>query len=192
MDRFILKIIGICIIFGKLRIDLTIALIIDVGLILDVSHITPVVYGIGNGMQLLTLAKFLAHFKNKSIKVIIDSLVFMIPSFLNIVIVIFINLLAYSIIGIELFWNIKYNNMLGERYNFQSFFRSLIILLECATGENWNGIMHSLSASSSNCVNYIQSFEDFDKNDVQGCGTWFAYPYFIIFTVFFTDRKSVV
>lgn len=137
-------------------------------------------------MQLLLTGKLLSHISNTKIKVIIDCIVFMLPSIVQITIIIFIILLTYTLFGIELFWNIKDYKSIDNNYNFRSFGNALVLMFDCATGQNWNGIMLSLAKADNDCTSTIQSFEDFDKNGMHGCGTWIAYPFFISFTFLFT------
>ena len=55
------------------------------------------------------------------------------------------------------------------------------------TGEDWNGIMHDLATDDlydgESCVSN-QSYDDMQRDGIKGCGSSFAYPYFISFFIF--------
>jgi len=166
------------------RSELCVLLLGDVGAILSLAGVTQVVFAFGNGLRLMTFGKLLKNLKYKKIKVVIDSIVFMIPSIFNIAIMVFVLLVIYALLGVDLFWSVKYQGILSERTNFRSFENALVLLVQCATGENWSNIMINLAKIKGNCVSGSLDYSDFNKNGINGCGTLWAYPYFLTFAVF--------
>ena len=68
-----------------------------------------------------------------------------------------------------------------------TFGSAFLLLFRCATGENWNILMHELSKTGEiNGVQCIenQTYEDIIKNgEVRGCGSPLSYAYFITFMI---------
>ena len=69
--------------------------------------------------------------------------------------------------------NIHRNN------NFQTFTQALLVLFRSATGEAWQEIMLSCKKDPSVICDDLSD----DAGSPDGCGTDFAYPYFISFFV---------
>ena len=78
-------------------------------------------------------------------KVVLDTLVNIIPSIINIISLIFLLFFIFSALGISLFATVKLGKNYNENYNFRSFFSSLILLMRCSTGEDWNLLMSDLT-----------------------------------------------
>uniref|UniRef100_A0A8C1NDB1 Calcium channel, voltage-dependent, R type, alpha 1E subunit b n=1 Tax=Cyprinus carpio TaxID=7962 RepID=A0A8C1NDB1_CYPCA len=78
----------------------------------------------------------------------------------------------YAIIGMQVFGNIKLNDEshINQHTNFKTFFGALMLLFRSATGESWQEIMLS-------CLEGKEYHEG-------GCGTDFAYFYFVSFIFF--------
>lgn len=64
---------------------------------------------------------------------------------------------------------------------------SIVLLFRCATGEDWNKIMHELSKGIGeiDCIDDDNSYATLRANheQVQGCGLGFAQVYFMSFTL---------
>lgn len=64
---------------------------------------------------------------------------------------------------------------------------SIILLFRCATGEDWNKLMHELSRGIDriDCYDDDNSYETYVANNMmpQGCGSNFAFFYFLSFTL---------
>ena len=54
-------------------------------------------------------------------------------------------LFIYAALGINLFSQVQYQNELNEKNNFRSFGNAMVLLMRCATGEDWNLIMYELA-----------------------------------------------
>ncbi|MDR3547561.1 MAG: ion transporter [Candidatus Pacebacteria bacterium] len=154
----------------------------DVGVFLEAEEVTKIPFAIGTALRLVCLLKQLKKTKSAKLNVIIDSILFTLPSLLNVGVMLLIVFVVYSILGVHLFWNVKYQRSLDENTNFRTFWSSILVVISCATGEDWNGIMQSLAHVQGDCVTG-QTFEEARANGIQGCGTMWAYPYFITFLV---------
>jgi hypothetical protein len=74
---------------------------------------------------------------------------------------------------------------LDHHANFQSFSRSFLLLLRCATGEGWNNLMFDTGRSKS-ILFQCDPLADYDSIMLNGgipngCGSSLGYLYFIIF-----------
>jgi hypothetical protein len=65
------------------------------------------------------------------------------PALGNVASVLFIVLFIYSIVGMNIFGFVRSDQQyLDEHANFQTFARSILMLLRFSTGENWNSVMY--------------------------------------------------
>jgi len=87
----------------------------------------------------------------------------------------------YGVVGMQMFGRIAKDDDtdIHRNNNFQTFFWSLLILFRSATGEAWQEIM--LSCISSPDVQCDEASDDAGKPE--GCGSNFAYVYFISFFI---------
>ncbi|XP_041912693.1 voltage-dependent R-type calcium channel subunit alpha-1E isoform X8 [Alosa sapidissima] len=83
----------------------------------------------------------------------------------------------YAIIGMQVFGNIKLDeeSHINQHNNFKTFFGALMLLFRSATGESWQEIMLSC-LGGKDCEQ--------DPLNKGGCGTDFAYFYFVSFIFF--------
>ncbi|XP_074544873.1 voltage-dependent R-type calcium channel subunit alpha-1E-like isoform X3 [Halichoeres trimaculatus] len=92
----------------------------------------------------------------------------------------------YAIIGMQVFGNIKLNDEshINQHNNFKTFFSALMLLFRSATGESWQEIM--LSCLSGQECEPDPSLAPFTMSPDHegGCGTDFAYCYFVSFIFF--------
>lgn len=58
-------------------------------------------------------------------------------------------LYIYSIFGVQMFAMIKFNRGIDDRWNFQNFIQTFLLLLRMSTGEDWANIMASAGNSHS-------------------------------------------
>lgn len=72
------------------------------------------------------------------LKVIIATFLNILPSLINVVSLLFLLLLIYAVLGMNLFASVKFHGGINEEVNFRSFGLSLMLLMRCATGENWS------------------------------------------------------
>ncbi|XP_036409855.1 voltage-dependent R-type calcium channel subunit alpha-1E-like isoform X2 [Megalops cyprinoides] len=92
----------------------------------------------------------------------------------------------YAIIGMQVFGNIKLNDEshINQHNNFKTFFSALMLLFRSATGESWQEIMLSCLGGQE-CEPDPSIAPPFMSPDHEGgCGTDFAYFYFVSFIFF--------
>ncbi|XP_032387144.1 voltage-dependent R-type calcium channel subunit alpha-1E isoform X2 [Etheostoma spectabile] len=92
----------------------------------------------------------------------------------------------YAIIGMQVFGNIKLNDEshINQHNNFKTFFSALMLLFRSATGESWQEIMLScLSGQECEPDSSIPPLI-MSPDHEGGCGTDFAYCYFVSFIFF--------
>ncbi|XP_037643601.1 voltage-dependent R-type calcium channel subunit alpha-1E isoform X5 [Sebastes umbrosus] len=92
----------------------------------------------------------------------------------------------YAIIGMQVFGNIKLNDEshINQHNNFKTFSGALMLLFRSATGESWQEIMLSC-LSSRECETDTSISPLVTSPDHEGgCGTDFAYCYFVSFIFF--------
>lgn len=83
------------------------------------------------------------------LKKIALTLVLTVPSLANIAMLLFLLLIFYAIVGMNLFGRVMLHDALDSHANFQTFPNALLTMLRCATGEGWNDIMTSLMDQNS-------------------------------------------
>jgi hypothetical protein len=183
----ILKILGLCWRYFTLsrwnQFDFFIVVGTDFGLLMNVLNL---------GIDISTTVTVIRAFRIMRIvrllksygKVVLNTLVNIIPSITNILSLIFLLFLIYSALGISQFATARFGETrrnYNEIYNFRDFSKSLILLMRCSTGENWNLVMTDL-LNQENCASN-QTYEKLQANGINGCGSSLSYLYFISFMV---------
>lgn len=110
------------------RFDFAIVVGADIGFVLTFINI---------GIDISTTATVIRSFRIMRIfrllkkygRVVLDTLVNIIPQITNIVSLIFLMIFIYSVLGISLFADVKYGETYNSNNNFRSFFSSLVLLL---------------------------------------------------------------
>jgi len=119
-------------------------------------------YGVGfSGINAITtiirtfrvarIFRLVKHPYLRKLKVLLQTVGLSLPSILNLAIVLLLFLVIFAILGVQLFAGVEHNDALNDHANFQNFPVAILTLFRGTTGENWNGIMHALSRSSTNC-----------------------------------------
>ena len=80
-----------------------------------------------------------------SIRLLIDTILNILPQITNIMGLMGILLFIYAALGLNLFSQVMLQDQLNEKNNFQNFGNAMILLMRCATGEDWNLIMYELA-----------------------------------------------
>ncbi|CDW82972.1 voltage-gated ion channel superfamily [Stylonychia lemnae] len=129
--------------------------------------------------------------KAQSLRNIFITLIVTLPSLANIGFLLFLLIYLYSLLGMNLFGEVRIHGELNDHANFQNFLNSFLTLLRCATGENWNELMKSLMDKNSIEYNCIENptYDDYLKNDKVpvGCGDyWSSVIYFISYQLLVT------
>jgi len=121
-----------------------------------------------------------------NIKIILDTLVNIIPQITNFIALMFLLLFIYAALGINLFGDVVLQDFVTEKNNFHRLGTAIMFLFRCSTGEDWNKIMHELSITSADgdCIN-DQDYDTYERNNFspRGCGNSFSTIYFLSFTV---------
>lgn len=118
--------------------------------------------------RLLRIGRLFRLFRKlKSLQDIFETFMTTLPHMFNVGAILLLILYIYSVIGINLFANIKPNGPMHKFLNFTSFYKSFITLIRIATGENWNELMNSLSMSNSDVYTCIEdpTYDDFVAAD---------------------------
>uniref|UniRef100_A0A3Q3X1Y8 Voltage-dependent calcium channel alpha-1 subunit IQ domain-containing protein n=1 Tax=Mola mola TaxID=94237 RepID=A0A3Q3X1Y8_MOLML len=92
----------------------------------------------------------------------------------------------YAIIGMQVFGNIKLNDEshINQHNNFKTFFSALMLLFRSATGESWQEIMLSCLSGQECEPDPSIAPLTISPDHEGGCGTDFAYCYFVSFIFF--------
>ena len=96
------------------------------------------------------------------------------PSVMNVFSLLMLIMFIYAILGSYMFHDVAPGNYISEFYNFNNFGSAMMLLMKMATGEDWNNFMFDCARTDSNCTSGL------------GCGSPYAYAYFISFKVIVT------
>lgn len=118
--------------------------LIVAGALLDVSGMS-LVFNV-TIFRVLRIGRILRLVKSsKNLVVLLKTLLFSLPSLLNVGSLLFLAFFVFSVIGMNLFGKVTRDGVwLTEYNNFEYFGSTMLLLFRCMTGENWNSIMHYL------------------------------------------------
>mmetsp|Transcript_5497 Transcript_5497/g.8592 ORF Transcript_5497/g.8592 Transcript_5497/m.8592 type:complete len:206 (+) Transcript_5497:5304-5921(+) len=129
------------------RFDFFIVFIADFSLIAEKSF--PPKSGWISALAIIKAIRIMRLFRlvraSKNLRVLIDSLIVILPSIGNVGSLIMLMFFIFAVIGMNMFAGVKQQVELNENNNFTSFGMSLLLLIRCSTGENWNIIMRELA-----------------------------------------------
>ena len=112
----------------------------------------------------------------RGLLMLLSLLLYTLPALLNIVCVFGMILFVYAVLGMQLFGRVAPGEVLGaDDASFCDFGAALLTMFRCATGEDWNLLMHDAAVrpSSGRCT---EAGGD--------CGSpWVALPFFISFEI---------
>ena len=91
-------------------------------------------------MRIFRLAK-----ASIAIRLLIDTIMNILPQVTNIMMLMGILLFIYAALGLNLFSQVMFQEEINEKNNFRNFGNAMILLMRCATGEDWNLIMYELA-----------------------------------------------
>lgn len=106
-----------------------------------------------------------------------------IPELANVGALLFLFLFLFAVLGVFLFSGVKLQSELDDHANFQDFGTALLTLFRVVTGENWQNIMFDCARQRNilfQCED-SQTYEEQQRDGINGCGTPWAYFYFISF-----------
>ncbi|KAE9048858.1 hypothetical protein PR002_g169 [Phytophthora rubi] len=142
------------------------------------------------GVRVLRLVRLIQT--APSLRQLVNTLLFTLPSLINIGGFLLLVFFIYAAVGVQLFAKVKLGDLVTPFANFQSISVAMITLIRCATGERWNDLMHEL-AETDNCVDDpdydpdMCGFANFEGcTPLDGCGSPIAYLYFCSFTMLIT------
>jgi hypothetical protein len=144
----------------------------------------------GNVLRVLLIARIARLIQlSKPLTRLVKSAVSVIFLFANVVVIILLFFYIYAVLGMNLFYNIRYGEYLTGDANFDSFPNSLILLLRSATGENFNEILHDLtiappycSREAGNCGVSL-TVASFYWTTFYGILAWFTFALFVAVVV---------
>ena len=151
-------------------------------------------------LRLVRVARLMRVVKNVgSLRTLLHSLVKSLPSLLSVGSLLLLLLFIFAVLGVQLFYNVAFNDFVNEYANFTNIGIALITLFRCATGESWNGIMHDLQVRPHGADWLTKLTGKAPRlsqcaDDGSDCGDFVAVPYFFTFTMlsFFLLLNAVI
>ena len=123
---------------------------------------------------------------SRSMRSLLTTLLYSIVPLANILGVFVIITFIYAVLGMELFGGVKFGEYLNEEANFCSFPTAMLTMFRCATGEDWNKIMHDAMVTPEGSWG-VTGCELSEANYGRGdCGTVASIPFFISYVVLTT------
>jgi len=118
----------------------------DVGIIITLSLTTVNVSSAASVVRAFRIMRLFVLIRSaKSIKLIIDTVVRLLPQITNIMSLVLLLFFIYAALGINLFSGVMLNGEVTGKNNFRSLGNAFLLLMRCATGEDWNRIMNDLA-----------------------------------------------
>jgi hypothetical protein len=109
----------------------------------------------GEFATLLRVARVARIFRlvqtNKNLCDLFKTLLFSLPSIVNVASVTILLLFIYAVAGMNVFSEVKLGDNLSNYANFKNFFNSMLLLFRMATGESYNGVMHDCMVKPPMC-----------------------------------------
>ena len=90
--------------------------------------------------------------KAKGVQTLMRTFKATMPSLMHVGFLLMIFFFMYAVLGVQLFFNVKYGDALSDHADFSSFGGSLYTLFRIATGENWNIVMHDMMVQPPHCT----------------------------------------
>ena len=137
--------------------------------------------------------------KAESLHKVFNLFINSIPGVINVLILYFLLLYIYSIVGMSMFYNLKYQSIINSKWNYGDFISSLLMLVRVTSGEGWNTIMHESTQERDGfffCKYRGEMTVDELYYEHLGCGSIWGFVYYISFvilsTMMFLEFFSVV
>jgi hypothetical protein len=93
-------------------------------------------------VRVLRVSRLLKLVKSmQGLQKLIETLVFALPSLMNVGALLLLVFFIYSVLGVFLFKDIKKGNAIDNYNNFFNFGNAMLTLFRCSTGENWQVFM---------------------------------------------------
>jgi hypothetical protein len=101
--------------------------------------------------RIIRVARLLKMVKSsKGLKNLLKALWLSLKNIVNVAMILFLIFFTFSVAGMDLFGKIEQGIFINGDANFTTFYLSIITLFRCATGEDWNGVMHDTYAEVGN------------------------------------------
>ena len=147
-----------------------------------------------NVVRVLRIVRLLRVLKSlESLQILLDTVAFTIPGVINVSLLVLLTVYIFSVVCVQLFAKVAYNNSYYEDANFRTFGIAFTVLYRFLTGDNWGQFVVDLSQNSPGCVanpSYNASYCGFNDQPgcipLNGCGSIVAYPVLVIFMLFTT------
>ena len=147
----------------------------------DSSPVQPSFLRILRIMRVLRTMRAIKTFTG--IRRLLTTLFTSLPALMNVLSVFLLVEFTYSVLGMHLFRHVKWTD---PNADFCTFSAAFLTMFRCATGENWNTLMHNAMVPSEQCT----------AEELKGgaCGSWVAVPFFVSHTVLasFVVLKMIV
>ena len=88
---------------------------------------------------------------SKGVLQLLRTLLFSVPSLLNVGAILLLVYFIYAIVAMNLFSDVKQGDFINDDANFSGFWISMITLFRMSTGESYNGIMHDCMVETPFC-----------------------------------------
>ncbi|GMH60361.1 hypothetical protein TrRE_jg11189 [Triparma retinervis] len=115
----------------------------------------------------------------ESLNQLFNTLLLTIPGLVNIGMLLMLLYFIFSVMAVQLFATVGFNNNYNEDANFRDFWTAFMTLLRFSTGENWNGFMHDLkNGPGEGCktgeeIVYDETVCGFASRDLPTCNAAF-------------------
>ena len=110
-------------------------------LTLSQAAFNPAVLRVLKTVRMGRLLRLVRHMSQ--LRTLIITFVSALPAFINIVLLLFILLFVYAVLGVSLFADARIDGeFITKHANFRRLPMGLLTLFSAVTGENWNGLMH--------------------------------------------------
>ncbi|EAR90226.2 cation channel family transporter (macronuclear) [Tetrahymena thermophila SB210] len=195
----LIKIVGVGVYFyfkdDWNKFDFGVILITDIVLFSSIFVSTSTVSNLPIIFRALRLGRIVKYIRaSQSLKVLIDSIYYLLPSLINIAFLVFLIAFICAILGMNLFSQVQLLD--GDQqypffdsrapypysYNFQTFTGSFLVILQCIQNQNWDWYIQQYGFDQSGC--YSQSYSDQQQDGIKGCSNPLSYPFFLV-VVFF-------
>ena len=117
---------------------------------------------------------------------ILEAVVNIIPSITNFITLLFLMIFIFAALGLSLFGLTVHGDFITDKQNFADIGTAIVFLLRCATGEDWNKVMHeyTVNVDSGRCID-DQDYHVLSNNKMvtTACGNSFSIFYFMCFLV---------
>lgn len=87
----------------------------------------------------------------KSIHKIIETLIFCLPSLINVGALLILFFFIFAVLGVFTFRNVTEGDAIDDYNNFSNFGYAMLTLFRCSTGEDWALFMFDLARRDDDC-----------------------------------------